>query len=160
MKPLNDFNTVCQTAQVFVHIELFEVAVACEALAAPFFKMFENPTIKPGLRILPTEREMKWSPPNVYCSKWGMNFQRYTLIRKEMGCVMKWPLPVMQHGGFLVWGWDCLNVLILFIREEWRKVLKRWALLILDYIVILLWSHLFLCVRTPMWNSTQNRCYW
>ena len=57
MQPLNILITVCQTSQVFVHMELFECAMAREGLASPFFLMYNNPTVVPGAKDL-TKREL------------------------------------------------------------------------------------------------------
>ena len=57
MQPLNTFITVAQTAQVFVHMELFECALAREGLGAQFFLMYENLSVKQGAKDL-TKREL------------------------------------------------------------------------------------------------------
>ena len=57
MQPLNNFITVAQTSQVFVHMELFECAISREALEAPFFLMYYNVSQKQDANDL-TKREL------------------------------------------------------------------------------------------------------
>ena len=57
MQPLNDFITICQTSQVFMHMELFECASVMEKLSSKFFLMYGNPSVVPGAKDL-TNREL------------------------------------------------------------------------------------------------------
>ena len=56
MEPLSDYITICQTARVMVHMELFECCRVREKLRAPYFTMYENVSEKQGVKDL-TVRE-------------------------------------------------------------------------------------------------------
>jgi len=115
MQPLNTFITFCQMAQVFVHMELFECALARERLQAPFFLMFENVSAKPDARNL-TKRELSevvtagdfiFSPGNKFATDY--NDKNDHLMRDEIAICRRaeWRLLGLRMG--LVERMDMMN---------------------------------------------------